>query len=309
MSGIVLAVVVTASWLQPYSFHLNLPEGQKTTSSVYVELADLQLGGMPMGVSGNAHAKLVCEVTGVDEDKKQTEVNLSFEDVKAFFNDAEQAPPKMPPLVVTADEHGRVVKYGGASTESALDILASGGAPLQLLVAAMALPQLPAKPVNVGDEWEEVVTQPTPFGVDAETTYEGKLVEVADGRAKLEYQVTGDLPAFQAPNPLQPGMDMTVADGKIRFVNLVQLIDLDTGAIVESSGRIIVSFNALMEGWDQPMPAVLTVDFASAPDEERVEALFKEHLALVQAGGQTTPTQTGQANQEGKAEQPEQEEQ
>ncbi|MCD6303175.1 MAG: hypothetical protein J7M15_06625 [Anaerolineae bacterium] len=302
-----MAVVVTASWLQPYSLHLNLPEGQKATSSVYVELADLQLGGMPMGVSGNAHANLVCEVTGGDEDKKQTEVNLSFEDVKAFFNDAEQAPPQMPPLVVTADEHGRVVEYGGASTESALDILASGGAPLQLLVTAMALPQLPTKPVNVGDEWEEVITQPTPFGVDAETTYEGKLVEVADGRAKLEYQVTGDLPAFQAPNPLQPGMDMTVADGKIRFVNLVQLIDLDTGAIVESSGRIIVSFNALMEGWEQPMPAALTVDFASAPDEERVEALFKEHLALVEAGGQTTATQTGQANQEGKAEQPEQE--
>lgn len=277
MTSVVVAAALglaSATWTQPYDLRLRVTVDQEKQSVIYAELVDVQLAGMSMGVTGSAQADLALRVTGVSEDGNTVDARISLSQIRAVFNGAEQGPPQVAPLGFTVDQRGRVLKLDLADTQSAVDIMAASGTALQVLGCSMVVARFPDEPVEVGDEWEFEDAQPTPFGVEATVRLKGKLAAVEDGKARLEYTITGTIPPFQAPNPVQPGMAMTVRDGVTQLEDFSQVVDLETGLVDETSGRLSVAFQVAMEGWNQPMPAALQLEFAGGRDQERAKAIL-----------------------------------
>jgi thiol-disulfide isomerase/thioredoxin len=294
MSVLIPTVLILASgWAQSYDLRLNVAANQEKQSVLYAELVDLQLSGMSMGLTGRATAKVSLRVTEAAADDQTIGLSISLSNVKAVFNEAEQSLTDMPPLNLKVDRHGKILKLELPTGSSAFDVLATGGAPVQLLVISMAVAHFPDKPVEVGEEWEFEGSQATPFGLDATLKLKGKLVKVENGKARIEYSATAYVPPFRAPNPLQPGVEMTVKNAVTELSSLVQVVDLATGLVEETAGRLSLAFDAEMEGWNQAMPVSVQIEFAGGPDEARAKAIFENRGAA--------PGQGQEQNRQGQA--------
>ncbi len=277
MTWIALAALagMTAPWAQPYDLRLNLSANDQKHSALCAQIVDIQLTGMSMGLSGAAESNTTLYVTEVSAEQKTVGLRVQLSDVKVVFNEAEQSPPALSPMDLKVTDRGRILSLTLADASNAFDLLATGGTPVQLLAIPMAVARFPEKPLEVGEEWESEEPQPTPFGVDATIKLKGKLAEVSNGRAKLQYTITVYIPPFRAPNPLQPGVEMIVKDGVVQLTDFMQVVDLKTGLVEEAYGRLAFSLEAEMPGWNQTMPASLQLDFAGGADLPRAKALLE----------------------------------
>ncbi len=302
-----LATVSVPVVAQSYDLRINVTPDLKHETAVSAELADLLLSGTSMGVTGTFKSTLELTVLKVDEDAGTFRLQVLVKDPAVTFNETEQQPPTVAPLIFTVDRRGHVEKLEGVSGFDAMDISSAGGIPVVLLAGVSCLARLPEKPVAVGDEWEIEDQQPTPFGVIAQAKIKMKLAAVEGGKARLEGTVEATCPEFKAPNPMQPGMDMIVKEAVLRFTDLVQVVDLKTGLVDEASGRLEFAINADMQGME--LPAQAFVDFVSCADRQEADkrlAELREKLGEpgaeevgAQAGGEQAKAEENKAEQAG----------
>lgn len=302
MSLVPVALLLSALATQPYDLQVKAAAGESRDAVLCAELNDFQVGGVSMGVTGSAEAKVTTRVEGCDEEKGLFDLVIALSDVRAVFNDAEQAPPELPPVKCQVDSRGRLVALDMGQAAGALDVMASGGAPLQAIVVAAALARLPDHAVEVGDEWEIRDRQPTPYGVEADVTYKNRLVSVEDGLAVMEGSVRVEVPGFKTANPIQPGTDITIKGGVLEVSGLVQVVELATGLVRESRGRVRLAMDAVIEDWGQEMEVALDVGFGSGQDKDTARARLEEAQRAEVAGGGAGQEQEEEAQQQAEGE-------
>ncbi len=297
---VVFTLLSAAAAGQTYELAIRAEQGIETTAVLCAQLADIQLSGMSMGVSGNGQATIKARVNErTDTGLLKLEVTLS--DLRAYFNGAEQEPRTPDPLTVTIDDHGRLAQVEGVEETQALDIMSMGGAPMQVLALATIAPRLPQQPVHVGDPWQVEEEQPTPFGVSAKVKWCGELLSVEEDKARIRYTGQAELQPFKAANPMQPGTELNVKKSIVKLQDLIQVVDLKTGLVVESHGRLHMLLDVEIPEWGQEMPVAIDVDFASAPEEQRA----RELLGKVAVGtGEQQQAEQEQAAQPERNEQP-----
>lgn len=285
--GIVLSFTAVG---QSYTLKFAAPDGTTATMAIRAELKDIQLGGTSMGLTGSVQAKMKVTVLSHDEGKKTFRLKIEMSEVNAVFNGAPQAAPPTPPVVVEMDEQGRIVKIEGQAGLDATDLMASAGVPVQILGIALVAAWLPDKEVAVGEEWAGEAEMPTAFGTGATAKFTCRLVKVEGDEATLASTTEATMPPFQMPNPLQPGTQMTVSDGRIATRVAGQVVGVNTGLTSQTAGEVEISMTADMAG--MLLPISLSAYFAGAKDDETAKKLLEQ----VQKGGPTeVPEPAGQA--------------
>ena len=281
--GLVLSLTAAD---QTYCLKFAAPDGTTTSMAIRAELKDIQLGGTSMGVTGSVQANMKVTVLSHDEDKKTFRLKIELSDVKAVFNGAPQGAPPTPAVVVEVDELGRIVKIEGQAGLDAADLMASAGVPVQILGIAMIAAWFPEKEVAVGEQWTGEAEMPTAFGTGATAHFTCRLVKVDGDAATLAGETQATMPPFQMPNPLQPGTQMTVSDGRLATRVAGQVVDLSTGMTRQTAGDVEISMTADMAGMQ--LPVSLSAYFAGAKDDETAAKLLEQ----VQKGG---PTEAAEA--------------
>lgn len=274
--GILLSLTAVG---QTYTLKFAAPDGTTATMAMRAELKDIQLGGTSMGLTGSVQANMKVTVLSHDEEKKTFRLSIELSDVNVVFNGAPQGVPPTPPVVVEIDERGRIVKIEGQASLDAADLVASAGMPVQILGVAMVAAWFPEREVAVGEEWSGEAEVPTAFGTAAIAKFTCRLVKVDGEEATLAGEAEATMPPFQMPNPLQPGTQMTVSDGKILTRVAGQVVGTGTGLTSQTAGEVEISMTADMGGMQ--LPISLSAYFAGAKDDDTAAKL----LERVQKGG------------------------
>jgi hypothetical protein len=280
MHGFMLAAsLFLGVWGQPYNLHVQLQTGDSRSLALCSELSEVEVGGTPAGVTGSMQAQVEVKVLGVDAQARTYRLKITCQKAEATFNGVEQTPPQTPPTVLEIDERGRLVKLESEGPPLSLETIAAGGVPVALLVLPALVARFPNEPVEVGQEWEREEEQPTPLGAVATVKSKSKLLAVSEGMAKLSTEITATFPPFRAPNPLQPGLEMTITDAQLKATELTQVVELSSGLVREAMGRLAIALVADLQGVQFPAQAKLDLAGAEKPEKAR------ELLATLRGAG------------------------
>jgi hypothetical protein len=253
----VLCVVAVASAEDKVQLKYTPPAGQAEVKLLDAQLASIELGGTPLGVTATASGKLNLKVDSIDEKAATFNLVASVEDVTAEFNGQDQTVPKSDPFTLTVTQLGDITKLKGTGAD--IDLFGAGGLPLQLIGDFAGVVRLPDGPVAIGEKWQSDTEQEFPQVGKIIIHSESELASMKDGVATINSTVSTTLPAFQAPNPMQPGAKVNVQQAKISIEGLVRQFDTKTSSIRKAEGKLVIDANVDVQGFAAPVKA--TADF------------------------------------------------
>jgi len=154
-----------------------------------------------------------------------------------------------------------------------VDMLGSGGIPLQLLAVLTHVVRFSEEPVAVGDQWDCQDQYEVPGIGTVPINTRWKLKEVTENVASLVSTAAAALPTFKTPNPMVPGADMDVKDGKVLVTELKQQYDMGKSRVTSSQGTLKLQASVDMQG--MAMAVTATVTFSAEMAEEQPEKAEK----------------------------------
>ncbi|MEA3402032.1 MAG: hypothetical protein U9R79_12415 [Armatimonadota bacterium] len=242
--------------------------GASVETHVSARIDRVQMGGgVPLAVTGSAEADMTLTVVAVDEDGTAT-LRADFSPITSQLMGEAEEPSTPEPVELRVDAQGRVVEATGGGD---VDLFATGGVPIHLIVLLAGVVELPEEPVALGEGWEidrsRTVAEFGDVGVRATSRLERLTAE----EAAFVTDVQASFPDFTAKNPLQDNK-VTISNGLMTVEGMRRTIEPASGLPTSAEGRM--SFNcmaAVGEIGDLPLTVVSSFEVAAAePDAEEV---------------------------------------
>jgi len=294
-SALVFALLLTAcglavAGLDPTAtMQYSHQAGATATGDLTARIEGLELGGgVPMAVTGSLQVTLTVEVLEVDEEGV-ARVRMSFGEMRGEFMGEKSTNDGLEPIEFGVDRLGRIVDQEEVEAAE-VDLLASGGVPVQLLGVLAAVVQMPDQPVPAGEQWTVTTDSTIPGVGDVSMQTCTQVTEVGDGTATFSSIVQVQLPELTTPNPLGQG-DVTIRQGQLVFEELVRVVDLESGFVTSASGSMTMNCLANLGGMGE-MPLKVLGSFELSPAAEVEE----EQQGQVAPPAQPAPQAPGPAD-------------
>lgn len=234
------------------------------------KLADIQMNGMSLGLTGQITGRIQVQVTAVDPGNGDVTVRLTFSDLKAEFSGQPRTPKPVDPVDIKLSSSGEMLEVSAPpATEedmrnASLEALTNGGLPLDAVASFALFPRFPVEPVKVGDAWQVDMGAELPLAGQVKLSSTTKLTKIEDPKAALETVISSDLSGFEMPNPLMPGGKIKIKSGKVVAEKIQRTFDRTRSLVMWAKGSLKVDLVADM-GLGMPMPVGMTVEFLLEP--------------------------------------------
>lgn len=243
--------------------------GAKTAGCVSASIDGVEMGrDVPLAVTGEAAVDLTLEVVAVDDEGIAT-LRATFGRVTASLLGEPQEASTPSPVELRVNDRGALVAVQSEDTPE-LDLFASGGVPLELVVLMVGVVELPDGPVELGESWTIERCQQVPQVGEVIMRVTSRIVEIADGEVAVITDLSASLPDFTTPNPLQQG-DVTVSNGVLTISDMRRTVDTSTGLIKSAEARMVFDGAAAL-GPFPPLPLRVTSSFRIVPPAEQDQA-------------------------------------
>jgi len=262
--------------------------GAQLSNHLSARIDNVQMGtGVPLAVTGSADADVTLSVLAVDDQGVAT-IQARFGEVAAELMGEARPAETLEPAELQVDRLGCIVGATGGPPAGDVDLFASGGIPVHVVVLLAGVVELPEAPVSVGESWVSEREQDVPGFGEVTLVTTSRLESIADGVATVSTDLQASLPDFTARNPVQDG-DITVRNGVLAVEGMERTIDLATG--LTASARGAMSFDCMAAVGDfGDLPLALTSSFSMEP----VAAPAGQAQAPVIRAPQTAPAAPAQ---------------
>lgn len=208
--------------------------GDAERSRITAQIEDVQMGaGVPLAVTGSAEVEMTLEVTGVRDDGTAV-ICATFGTLTSTLMGEKQRPTQPEPVTLRVDRHGRVLEATGGG---GVDLFASGGVPIHLIVLMAGVVELPEEAIAVGDPWTIERRRTAPELGDITVRATSHLTRMTAAETMVLTDVHARFPEFKAQNPLQEG-EITISNGVMTMQGMKRRIDPATGLVRAASGRL-----------------------------------------------------------------------
>ncbi|MFW5869012.1 MAG: hypothetical protein ACOCX2_14400 [Armatimonadota bacterium] len=240
--------------------------GDRQQSRVTATIDSVEMGkDVPLAVTGDAAVDVTLEVTRKDEQDVAT-IRASFGEVEATLMDEPQDAGTPTPADLLLDRRGALVGIAsGNATE--MDLFASGGIPLQLVVMLSGVVEMPDSPIGVGETWTIERCQEVPQVGEVAMTVTSQITEIGAESVVVLTDLEASLPEIKTASPMHDG-DVTVKDGVLTIKGMKRTINLSTGLIGSAEAKMRFDGFAAI-GPFAPLPLGVTSSFRIAPAEAR----------------------------------------
>ena len=237
------------------------PQSQSPTRAE-AKIDSVQMGfGVPLAVTGQAGVDMVLEVVSVDAEGSGT-LRATFGEMSASLLGEEQKPQQIDPVVMHVDRRGRLLEI--ASDEAPeMDLFASGGVPLQLVVLVAGVVEFPEHPVEVGEEWALARCQQLPDIGEVTMRITSRVESISDDEIVVLSDITASFPDFTTRNPLQDN-EITLRNGVLTISGLRRTIDADANLLKSATAAMLFDCRAAMGGFAE-LPLTVSSSFVNTP--------------------------------------------
>jgi hypothetical protein len=276
---ILLTVLAVTCAAQDTSLKLQYAPkvGDVLELSALGKLADIQMNGMSLGISGQMTGLIKMQITAVSPENGDVTVHLAFSDLKAEFSGQPRTPKPLDPIDMKFSSSGEMLEISAPpATEeqmrnASLDALTNGGLPLDAIASFALFPRFPAEAVKVGDAWQVDMGAELPLAGEVKLSSTTKLAKLDTGKAALETVIASDLAGFEMPNPLMPGGKIKIKSGKVVAERIERSFDPTRSLVTSAKGALKVDLVADM-GLGIPMPLGMTAEFLLEPPKPAAPA-------------------------------------
>jgi hypothetical protein len=232
------------------------------------DLVDVAMQGQSLGVKGNVTTVVSAKAEAATGGAVATVLTLDFSQVQSSLNGQPSNPAPPPTMLLTLIPNGQVTDFKSQGP-APLNFMDTGGMPIQILAMLSHVVRFSENAVAVDEEWtcEDTYDFPTLGQVPINTRW--KLAEVKNQVAVILSTAAAVLPTFKAPNPMAPGTDMDIKNGRITMTDLKQRFDMKAGRLLSSDGNLRLEANVDMGG--MLVPATLTMRFGMKPLDKPTE--------------------------------------
>ncbi|NLO06965.1 MAG: hypothetical protein GX131_14155 [candidate division WS1 bacterium] len=237
------------------------PQSQSPTRAE-AKIDSVQMGfGVPLAVTGQAGVDMVLEVVSVDAEGSGT-LRATFGEMSASLLGEEQKPQQIDPVVMHVDRRGRLLEI--ASDEAPeMDLFASGGVPLQLVVLVAGVVEFPEHPVEVGEEWTLDRCQQLPDIGEVTMRITSRVESISDDEIVVLSDITASFPDFTTRNPLQDN-EITLRNGVLTISGMRRTIDADANLLKSATAAMLFDCRAAMGGFAE-LPLTVSSSFVITP--------------------------------------------
>lgn len=242
--------------------------GATSRSAISAEIETVRMGsGVPLAITGSAESEVTLELLSVDDDGA-AELRVTFEPVTSTLMGQAQDPATPEPMVLRVDRHGTLLEASGGTSD--VDLFASGGVPIQLIVLMAGVPELPRDPAEVAEGWVIEREQSVP-DLGLVSARAGSTLEAIDGTcATILTDLEASFPDFAAKNPLQQG-EVTVRNGLLKIEGMERVIDVTSGLTTSVEATMQFDCMAAVGGYGE-LPLTVVSSFAMTPPGEQPAA-------------------------------------
>lgn len=263
MVGLVAATGIALAGVT-FEVGYDFEAGATSVTRMTATIDSVEMGrDVPLAVSGAAAVDVTLEVLAVDDDGVAT-VRSSFGEVEATLMEEPQEAGTPAPVELRLDRRGALV--GVKSDDAAeIDLFASGGVPLQLVVLLAGVVEMPVEPIAPGESWTIERCQQIPQVGEVSMFVNSRIAEIGEDGLVVVTDIQASLPDFTTANPLQEA-DVTVQNGVLTIEGMRRTVDMGTGLI--RSVEAEMKFNGFAAfGPFPPLPLAVTSSFGIAPRE------------------------------------------
>ncbi len=236
--------------------------GSSMAYQMKMDLLDVFLQDSPMGMTGDAAAKVLAEFARSPEQDQATKVALTLTDMRGRMFGEERSAPGPQIITLTVDEHARVRAHEVIRRIPSGD-LSSGADALTALAAFSMLPLLPLEIPAPGETWESQLLVNLPGGGQIRLTMRSRLVSSTADEVIIESTGQGTLPEVQTFNPMMPEQQMTVANAQVTIAKLTHRCDPQTLVVRKAQGAGSIKFDGVTP--DYTLPLTVKMKFKLTP--------------------------------------------
>ncbi|MBD3291318.1 MAG: hypothetical protein GF393_00220 [Armatimonadia bacterium] len=241
--------------------------GSQSLTRMSATIDGVEMGNdVPLAVSGAAAVDLTLEVLEVDDDGVAT-IRATFGEVEARLMEEAQEAGTPDPVDLRLDRRGALVGVTSADAPE-IDLFASGGVPLQLVVLLAGAVQMRAEPVGLGESWTIEGCQQVPQVGEITMHVTSQITEVTTDEIVVVTDIQASLPDFTTANPMGDE-EVTVQNGVLTIEGMRRTVDMKTGLIKSAAAEMRFDGFAAF-GPFPPLPLGVTSTFGIAPAEAEV---------------------------------------
>jgi len=244
----------------------NFDVGTREMSRVTATIDSVEMGkDVPLAVTGDAAVDVTLEVIGVSDEDVAT-VRATFGEIEATLLGEPQDTGTPSATELQLNERGALVGLTSGDS-SQIDLFASGGVPLQLVVLLAGVVEMPEGPVGVGETWTIERCQQVPQVGEVNMSVTSRISEISGGKVVVRTDLQASLPDIKTANPLQDG-DVTIQNGVLNIEGMKRTIDVGTG-LIESAEAVMHFDGRAAIGPFPPLPLSVTSSFKITPAEDQ----------------------------------------
>jgi hypothetical protein len=236
--------------------------GATSKSHLAATIDSVEMGqDVPLAVTGSAEVDLTLEALRVDDGGVAT-VRASFGEVQATLLEEPQEASTPAPVDLRIDGRGALVGLSGEQSPE-INLFASGGVPLQMVVLLAGVVEMPAQPVGIGETWSTERSQQIPQVGEITMVATSRITQLSEQQLTVVTDIEASLPDFTTANPLQDA-DVTVQNGVLSIQGMRRTLNVETGLIAAAEAQMKFDGMAAF-GPFPPMPLAVTSSFSINP--------------------------------------------
>lgn len=237
--------------------------GSSISYELEAELQNVTLQGSPTGIIGEGTVAVAVEFAESAQQEQERQVTVTLTDITGCLNGGQHNLAGTQAVALTLGEQAQPLRFRIEQSVASND-WSVGADALTGLAVLSGFAQLPAQPVEIGQQWQWKYTVRHDSGTEPTTVnMHSRVVSCSDEQVIIESNGRATLPPRQIPNPMQPGQQMRATNAQVTLTKLRQICERQTMVVVSVIGEGTLKFDGVM--LDYTLPLAMDISFKLTP--------------------------------------------